>query len=215
MNAVVKKIAHIPSRENQLVYFVEVVLPVLDEYLEMLFIRNSLFEALPRTFKHREKKKVIPWKAITAAFDAVSDFEKEIKELQNHDEIASLLDRSEAAPLLKYSEKIRKYKHEIYETIQTAFIKHFNNQVLDNVLKTEYYSMNKLHLTVIDKVSPYFLTGKELFEEFRKDLEESISNQMIQNGILFLVLSEIDKGVKERFLLLHYDNVRICWLNDV
>ena len=144
------------------------------------------------------------------AFDAISDFEKEIQELQNHEQIASLLDSPEAAPFLNYSTKIRQYKHELYECIRTAFMRYYEYQVLDNVLVTQYYSMNDLYLTVIGQVAPYLQAGKEFFESFRKDLEESISNQMVQNGILFLVLSAIDKAVKERFLLLHYDDVAVC-----
>ena len=156
----------------------------------------------------------IPWSDITVAFDAISDFEKEIQELQNHEQIASLLDSPEAAPFLNYSTKIRQYKHELYECIRTAFMRYYEYQVLDNVLVTQYYSMNDHYLTVIGQVAPYLQAGKEFFESFRKDLEESISNQMIQNGILFLVLSAIDKGVKERFLLLHYDDVAVCCVGD-
>lgn len=178
-------------------------------------ITISLFKAIPQiAFRYNTHKMAIPWNEITVAFAAISDFEKEIQELQNQDQIASLLESPEAAPFLDYSKKTRQYKHELYESIRTAFMRFYEYQVLDNVLVTQYYSMNELYLTVIGRVAPYLQAGKECFESFRKDLEESISNQMVQNGILFLVLSAIDKAVKERFLLLHYDDVAVCWVCD-
>ena len=86
----------------------------------------------------------IPWNEITVAFAAISDFEKEIQELQNQDQIASLLESPEAAPFLDYSKKTRQYKHELYESIRTAFMRFYEYQVLDNVLVTQHYSMNEL-----------------------------------------------------------------------
>lgn len=152
----------------------------------------------------------IPWKQITESFSAISDFQREILELQENDQIASLLDSTEAAPFLNYSRNIHQFKHSIYEGIRNAFLKQFESQVLDNVLITEYYFMNEMYFAVVGKVAPYLQTGKELLELFRKELEESIPNQKVQNGILFLVLSSIDQAVKERVLLLHYDNVFAC-----
>ena len=62
-------------------------------------ITISLFKAIPQVaFRYNTHKMAIPWNEITVAFDAISDFEKEIQELQNQDQIASLLESPEAAP---------------------------------------------------------------------------------------------------------------------
>ena len=71
----------------------------------------------------------------------------------------------------------------------------------------EYYTLAEPNYSLMEQMIRFIDIGRDTLEMFRKELEDSIRNPIVDNGILFLMLSMIDREVKERVLRLHYDKV--------
>ena len=171
-------------------------------------INFSYFKAIPQvTFDNRIKKLILPWSDIRKALYSVDLFSDEIDSLMNNEQLFLLFDKQDMQPFLNYPKRIRAFKHKIYENIclkcQTYYIKY----VLDEVMTVEYYTLEEPNYSQMEQITRFIDIGEDTLAFFRKELEESIKNPVVDNGILFLMLSMIDREVKERVLRLHYNKV--------
>lgn len=171
-------------------------------------INFSYFKAVPQvTFLNRMTKLILPWSDIRKALDSVDLFSDEIDSLMNNEQLFLLFDEPDMRPFLEYPKRIRTFKHKIYENICLKCQTYYKKYVLDEVMTIEYYTLAEPNYSLMEQMIRFIDIGRDTLEMFRKELEDSIRNPIVDNGILFLMLSMIDREVKERVLRLHYDKV--------